>query len=662
MTDKQKAKERIEKLRQVIDHERYLYHVLDKEGMSQEALDSLKHELFLLEEKYPDLITPDSPTQRVAGEPLPGFKKVRHQVSQWSFNDVFDEEEIGRFDTRVEKLLGQKAEYLSELKFDGFKVILTYHNGLLVQGATRGDGKVGEDITTNIKTIETIPLRLRKNIKELIVEGEVLIFKKDFLAINEGRKRKGEALFANPRNLAAGSVRQLDPRLTAKRHLQAFIYDIGYISDTMPDNQLAELKLLKELGFKVNPHFTFCSDIDEVIKYWKLWQKKSTSLEYEVDGVVVKVNKRSFQEKLGYTGKAPRYAVAFKFPAEEKTTILKDIVFQVGRQGTITPVAVLEPVRVAGSLVSRATLHNEDEIKRLDVRIGDTVIIRKAGDVIPDIVAVVKELRPEKAKRIIFPKKLAGLGEIERIPGQVAHRLKDRDNKEQKKRLLAHFASKGAFNIEGLGPKMIALLFDGGLIEEYYDLFRLEKEDLLTLPRLAEKSVDNLLEAIDKARETTLSRFLVALSIPEVGQEMAEFLEDNFGSLEKIMKAKEEDFSNLSGIGPVVAGNIVSWFQGDNNREIVFELLKEVKIKEERKKKGNTLNGLTFVFTGVLEKMSRSEAEKLVKDKGGKTSSQVSSQTSFVVAGDNPGSKEKKAKELGVKIISEEDFLNLSQR
>ncbi|HDQ16899.1 MAG TPA: NAD-dependent DNA ligase LigA [Candidatus Vogelbacteria bacterium] len=662
MIDKQQAKERIEKLRQVIDHERYLYHVLDKEGMSQEALDSLKHELFLLEEQYPDLITADSPTQRVAGEPLPGFKKTSHKIAQWSFNDVFDEEEIRRFDKRVEKLLDQRVEYLSELKFDGFKIILTYKDGLLVQGATRGDGKMGEDVTANIKTIETIPLRLKKDIKELIVEGEVLIFKKDFLAINEGRKRKGEALFANPRNLAAGSVRQLDPRLTAKRHLQAFIYDIGYISSDMPDNQLAELELLKELGFKVNPHFAFCSDIEAVIDYWKKWQEKSPTLPYQVDGVVVKVNNRSFQEKLGYTGKAPRYAVAFKFPAEEKTTILKDIVFQVGRQGVITPVAVLEPVRVAGSLVSRATLHNEDEIKRLDTRIGDTVIIRKAGDVIPDIVAVVKELRPAGAKKITFPKKIADWGEIERIPGQAAYRLKDKDNKEQKKRRLAYFASKGAFNIAGLGPKMIDLLFSNGLIEEYYDIFRLKKEDLLTLPRLAEKSVDNLLEAIDRARRVTLPRFLVALSIPEVGEETAEFLSQSFGSLEKIMKAGEEDFINLSGIGPVVAGNIVSWFQDENNRKVVKELLKEVKIKDERKKKGNTLNGLTFVFTGVLEKMSRSQAEKLVKDRGGKVSSQVSSQTSFVVSGANPGSKEKKAEELGVKIISEEDFLNLSQK
>jgi DNA ligase (NAD+) len=660
---------RLNKLKETIERHRYLYHVENKPEISESALDSLKHELSEIEAKYPELITPDSPSQRVAGKPLPEFKKIKHKVTQWSFNDAFSPEEMMEFDERVKRFikseLGEDLSptYTCEHKIDGLKIVLEYEKGLLKCAATRGDGVVGEDVTENVKTIESVPLRLNSPVS-IIVEGEVWMSKKQLETLNKIRKQNGEEPFANPRNLAAGSIRQLDPSVAASRKLQTFIYDISMYDGKMPDSQIKELELLKTLGFKVNPHFSHCENISEVIDYWKKWGKKMDKEDYLADGVVVKIDERKYQEALGYTGKAPRWGIAFKFPAEQVTTVVEDIVLQVGRTGVLTPVAHLRPVLVAGSTVSRATLHNEDEIRRLDVRVGDTVILQKAGDVIPDIVSVVKEMRTGKEKSFIWPKKVAacgGDGSIERIPGQAAWRCVSKDSFEQVKRKFYHFVSKKCFNMEGLGPKIIDVLLEKNLISTFDDIFTLEREDLLALPRFAEKSVDNLLDSVQKARNVSLPRFLASLSIPQVGEETSYDLENHFGKLEKIMKAKYEELEAINGIGPVVAKSLTDWFSDEENQELVKRLLAQVKIESAKKTDISQLplSGKTFVLTGTLSKMSRDEASQKIRMLGGDVSSSVSKNTSFVVAGESAGSKLEKAQELGVKVLSEDDFSNL---
>jgi len=668
---------RIKKLREAIDHYRYLYHVENRQEISDEALDSLKDELSKLEQQYPELITPDSPTQRVEGKPLKEFKKVAHKVQQWSFNDAFTEEDIQDFDTRVKRFLqlghpmpkfgtpGSKFSptYTCELKIDGLKIVLEYEKGLLKTAVTRGDGKVGEDVTANIKTIESVPLRLKKDI-DVIVEGEVWMSKKNFEKLNKEQTKKQEKIFANPRNVAAGTLRQLDPRIVAERKLDCFVYDIAKLETGVPSNQFDELKLLQELGFKVNKNFKHCKNIDEVISFWKEWGKKKEKQDYWIDGVVVKVNERNLQESLGYTGKAPRFGIAFKFPAEQVTTIVEDIVLQVGRTGVLTPVAHLRPVSVAGSVVSRATLHNEDEIKRLDVRIGDTVILQKAGDVIPQVVSVLKEMRTGDEKVFKYPKKVeacGGDGSIEKIPGQVAYRCVNKNSYEQQKRKFYHFVSKKAYDIDGLGPSIIDVLLEENLVSSYDDIFSLKKGDLLSLPRFAEKSVNNLLEAIEKAREIELARFLVGLSIDQVGEETTIDLAKHFGSLEKIQKASLEELESVYGIGDVVAKSVYEWFRDEQNRELLERLLGQVKIKNvggrtAHKKK---LEGKKFVLTGTMEGMSRDEAKEKIRSLGGDISSAVSKAVDYVVAGENPGSKYDKAVELGVKILNEQDFVKL---
>lgn len=657
---------RAKKLRESIEKYRYEYHVLDQSSISPEALDSLKHELFELEAQYPQLVTENSPTQRVAGEIAKGFKKVTHKVAQWSFNDAFTEEEIREFDARVkrflEKELGKKVQptYTCELKIDGLKVVLEYVEGKLVVGATRGNGEVGEDVTSNVRTIESVPLTLREGV-DVIVEGEVWMSKHQFNKLNTIQREKGEAEFANPRNVAAGTMRQLDARIVANRKLDAFIYDIAQ-SDTVPDTQFEELQKLQKLGFKVNKYFEKCAAIEDCIAFWKKWQKKAAKEDYWIDGVVVKVNEREYQEVLGYTGKAPRFAIAFKFPAEQVTTVLEDIAFQVGRTGVVTPVAHLRPVQVAGSTVSRATLHNEDEIKRLDVRIGDTVILQKAGDVIPDIVKVVTEMRTGKEKPFVFPKSIpacGGDGSIERIPGQAAHRCVNTNSFAQQKRKFYHFVSKHAFDIEGLGPKVIDVLLEEGLIVTFDDIFTLKKGDLLSLPRFAEKSVDNLLSAIEARREVELWRFLVALSIPQVGEETAYDLAQEFGTLDVLMRASKDKLESIDGVGDVVAKEIVDWFACKDNAKLVENLLKEVTVLKQKKEAGGKFDGKTFVLTGTMESLSRDEAGAKIKALGGSVSSSVSKNTDYVVAGEKAGSKLDKANELGVTVLDEEAFLKL---
>jgi DNA ligase (NAD+) len=653
---------RAEMLRTSLLRHQHLYHVLDTPEISDSAYDALMVELEGIEESNPALRTPDSPTLRVGGAVLDHFDKVAHKVPQWSFNDAFSEEDIRAFDERVRKLAEENFEYICELKIDGLKVVLEYKDGLLVRGATRGDGNVGEDVTANVRTVASIPLRLARELSG-IFEGEIWMAKSILDKLNKARKKTGEALFANPRNVAAGSMRQLDPKVTASRRLESFVYDVAELSgNKLPRTQGGELDLLTELGFKVNPYHKKVSNVDGAIAYWKEWQKKASREDYLVDGVVVKVDSRSIQDRLGYTGKAPRWGIAFKFPAEQVTTVVEDIVFQVGRTGVITPVAELRPVLVAGSTVSRATLHNEDEIARLDVRVGDTVILQKAGDVIPDIVSVMRELRTGKEKLFVFPTHIlecGGDGRIERIPGQVAHRCVVRDSLTLLKRKFHYFVSRSAFNIDGCGPKILDALLDAGLISSFPDLFKLKRGDVLALPRFAEKSADNLLESIEKARHTTLPRFIISLSIDHVGEETAYLIAERYGSLDKIMDATREEFEIIDGVGPVVAESLSSWFADKNHKKLVLALEKEVTIEKTKKATNLPLSGKSFVLTGTLASLERTVAEEKIRTLGGDVSSSVSKKTSYVVVGENPGSKADKARTLGVAVLDEEGFLKL---
>ena len=663
------ARERVEKLRKAIEHYRFQYHVHDKEEMSPEALDSLKYELSRLEAEYPALITPDSPTQRVAGKPLPGFKKVKHVVPQWSLNDAFTEEDIHEFDARVKRMLAGiygKAvtpTYICELKIDGLKVVLTYKGGMLVGAATRGDGTIGEDVTHNVRTIESVPLRLNKAL-DVVVEGEVWLSTKELERINRERKIAGEAVFANPRNAAAGSIRQLDPKIASARKLAMFIYELARSSDSLPETQSKELVALQQLGFKVNPHFRTCGTVKDIIAFWKEWQKKTHKEEYWVDGVVVKVDEREYQDALGYTGKGPRYAIAFKFPTEQVTTVVEDIVLQVGRTGVLTPVAHLRPVSVLGTIVSRATLHNEDEIARLDVRIGDTVVLEKAGDVIPDIISVVKELRTGKEKKFVFPTHVdacGGDGAIERVAGTAAYRCVSRDSFPQLLRRLAYFTSRSAFNIEHLGPKNVELLMKADLLSAPDDFFTLTKGDLLALPRFGEKSADNLIAAIDARRTISLPRFITALSIDHVGEETAHDLARSFKTIERLADATVEELIAVDGVGEIVAHSLHAWMKNPEHKAMLKRLLNEVQVEQERGAavKNSPFTGRTVVLTGGLLSLTRDEAKAKVRLLGGSVSSSVSKETDFVVAGADAGSKLDKATKLGVKVIDEQEFLKL---
>lgn len=672
---KEAARERLVSLRKTIEHHRYLYHVLDKSDISPEALDALKHELVLIEAAYPELITPDSPSQRVAGAPLKGFKKIKHKIPQWSFNDAFNAEEMREFDIRVRTMLAKviplqkrmndlreqvAPTYVCELKIDGLKVVLTYEKGILVTAATRGDGIVGEDVTANVKMIESVPLSLHEKVSG-VFEGEVWMAKSTLERLNKKEIKAGRPPFANPRNLAAGTMRQLDANVVKERGLDAFIYDIGEIDRAFPKTQVEELKLLQDLGFKVNRNFTECKSIDDVILFWKKWQTRASKEDYWIDGVVVKVNERAFQDALGYTGKAPRFGIAFKFPAEQVTTVVEDIVLQVGRTGVVTPVAHLRPVSVAGSTVSRATLHNEDEIARLDVRIGDTVVLQKSGDVIPDIMSVVKEMRTGKEKRFVFPNYVEDCnGPIERIPGQAAYRCVNKNTFAQKRRKFYYFVSKKGFDIDGCGPKVIDALLDAEMIGNFDDLFTLTLGDVRSLPRFAELSAKNLIESIDKARTVSLAKFVTALSIDHVGEETAEDIAQAFGNIEKIRKASFDDFNAISGVGPIVAESLVTWFGDTHHKALIDRLLKEIKIiNPPRKTAGGSLSGKTFVLTGTMESMGRDEAKKEIRMRGGEIAESVSAKTSYVVAGENPGSKYDKAKSLGIRILSEGEFLKM---
>jgi len=662
------VKARLLKLRERIEYYRRQYHVHDISEISDEALDSLKRELSDLEAKYPELITADSPTQRVAGAVKEELPKVRHEVRQWSLNDCFTPEEFVSFDERVKRFLkldlSLPVEYVCEHKIDGLKIVLEYRGGILYRAATRGNGEVGEDVTHNIRTIESVPIKLSESI-DIIVEGEVWMRKSVFKELNIEREKRGEELFANPRNIAAGSIRQLDPSISASRRLEVFVYDIAKIKKLIR-TQAEELKYLQHLGFKVNRNFELCKDAKGVIKYWEKWQDKKDKEDYFFDGVVVKVNDQNLYPSLGFTGKAPRYAIAFKFAAEQVTTVVEDIILQVGRTGVITPVSVLRPVLVYGSTVSRATLHNEDEIRRLDLRIGDTVILQKAGDVIPEIVSVLADLRVGKEKVFHMPKSCP-VCESVLVKKSVGKKSQSAawycENKRcpaKDRRTLYYFTSKAAFEIDGLGPKIIDLLVDNGLVLSRPDIFKLQKGDLLALPRFAEKSVDNLLASIDKARSVELSRLITSLSIPQVGEETAYDLAKHFGSVPKLGEASLEELYSIDGVGDVVAREIVSWFKDKHNQKMLAKLLPELSvIAPKHAARSSSITGKTFVLTGTLPSLDREDAKRKIKSMGGEVSSSVSKNTDYVVAGESAGSKLDKAKELGVKILDEKAFLKL---
>jgi DNA ligase (NAD+) len=655
---------RAAKLREAIKTYRALQHEQDTTVISPEALDSLKYELARLEQEYPELVTPDSPTQVVAGTVLPELSKVRHEQPQWSLDDAFTSDDLYAFDEKVRRAL-QKAgiteapTYSAELKIDGLHIVLTYKRGVLTTAATRGDGRVGEDVTHNVRTIQSLPHTLIEPV-DLVVEGEVYMTRSGLERLNVEQLAEGKAPFANPRNAAAGSLRQLDSTIAAKRPLGVFLYDIDASSKPLPNTQSEELAYIGALGLPVNEHHIGGARIAEIVSFWEKWQGSVRDTEdYLIDGVVVKVEERVFQEALGYTGKGPRFAIAFKFPAEQVTTVVEDITLQVGRTGVLTPVAHLVPVRVAGTVVARATLHNEDFIQEKDIRIGDTVILQKAGDIIPEIVQVLTEFRTGVERVWKFPLHshlCGGDGRIERVEGTAAYRCVSQDSFEQQERKLAHFAGKTALDIDGCGRKTIVLLMKHELVSEFDDLFELTYDELLQLPGFKDVSARNLIDAIAARRSVSLARFLVGLSILHVGEETAYLLARTFGTLDALRGSTREALIAIPGVGEVVADALISYFGNEENRDLVARLEKHITLERIERVQGGVLDGLSVVVTGTLPTLSRDEAEEVVRRAGGTPGSSVSKNTAFVVAGENAGSKLAKAKELGVPVLSEEEF------
>lgn len=671
------ARTRAAQLRKTITKYRTLYHEQDKSPISPEALDSLKRELAELEAKYPELASAASPTKTVAGNVLPGLKKVRHEVPQWSLDDAFTEADLRAFDDRVRRGLTKVGKrvgatepggdrtpgapsYVCELKVDGLHIVLTYVKGKLVTAATRGDGVVGEDVTHNVRTIKEVPQELPEPV-DLIVEGEVYLTKSGFKKLNAEREKVGLPLFANPRNAAAGSIRQIDPAIAANRPLGVVLYDIDASSAPLPESQEEELDFIRKLGLPVEPHSTRVDTVEGILAFWERWHGKlRDKQDFQIDGIVVKVDSRAHQEALGYTGKGPRFSIALKFPAEQVTTVVLDIVLQVGRTGKLTPVAHLRPVAVAGTTVARATLHNEDFITQKDVRIGDTVILQKAGDIIPEIVEVLPEFRTGKEKKWKFPKRsplCGGDGSIERVPGEAAHRCTTRGSFTQLARTLSHFAGKHALDIDGMGPKTVQLLMERQLLAEFDDIFDLTRDELLALPGFKDTSADNLLAAIEHARSVPLDRLLVGLSIMHVGEETAYLLAKEFGTLEKLRAASEAEIAALYGIGDVVARAVAAWFADPQNTELLDRLVPHLSVQAvAAPAQGSALSGTTIVVTGTLPTLSRDEAEDLIRKHGGTPAGSVSKKTAFVLAGENAGSKLTKAEELGVEVVDEAEF------
>jgi len=691
---KNEARERIEKLKKAINRYRYSRLVLNKELISPEAEDTLKKELFDLEEQFPELVTLDSPTQRVGGKPLKKFPKVRHATRMLSFNDAFSKEDMENWNERNMKLLpaGAKVDFYTELKLDGLAMSMVYENGILKTGATRGDGIIGEDVTNNLKTIEAIPLSLLpkeeivknlekeklyhviNNLKKYwpkIIEarGEVFMNRRDFEALNREQKKKGLPPYANPRNVAAGSVRQLNPQITASRRLDSLAYIL--VTDLGQKTHEEEHLILKALGFKINPNNRRADSLEEVFKIHDYWEKNRDKSPVEIDGIVVNVNSEEYRERLGVVGKAPRGGIAYKFSAKEAETVVEDIIVQVGRTGVLTPVAILKPVQIGGVTVSRATLHNEDEIKRLGLKIGDTVIVGRAGDVIPDVKKVLKELRTGREKEFHFPKDFCGQ-KVVRISGEAAHKILHPEKCELvNRRRLYHFVSKAAFNMEGVGPKIIDALLDNNLISDAADLFNLKEGDLLPIERFAEKSAQNIIAAIKKSKTIDLYKFIFALGIMHVGEETAVDIGKRVIKQKTVKKSQDiidaagklglDDWQKIPNIGPKVAESIFEYFKNRDNIAFLKKLdNSDIKIiSPEINAASLKLEGKTFVLTGSLQTLTREQAKDKIRELGGGISSSVGSSVDYVVAGSEPGEKYEKAKKLGVKIIDEKELLKM---
>lgn len=658
------VKKRIEALREQIEACNYAYYVLDQPLISDADYDALFSELRDLERKYPELITPESPTQRVGAAPLSSLQTVRHAIPMLSLENAFDDRDVVAFDRRVKEILKKEPTYSCEPKFDGLAISITYVNGFYTQAATRGDGYVGEDVTANIRTIRVVPLRLKiENPPEkLEVRGEVYIRRMDFLRLNEEREKQGERPFANPRNAAAGSVRQLDPSITARRPLFFSAYGVGVTEGiTLPKTHSETLSVLEKLGMPIPKERCVALDIDQCLQYYRDMVLKRSELSYDIDGVVYKVDRHEDQERLGYVARAPRFAIAHKFSSQEAFTRLLDIEVQVGRTGALTPVAKLEPVTVGGVTITRATLHNEDEIRRKDIRIGDWVKVRRAGDVIPEIIEVVVDKRPADTHIFSMPSHCPICGSmVEKLPGEAVSRCTGGLYcPAQRKEAILHFASRRAMNIKGLGEKIVDQLVDQGLVKNVADLYTLNIEALQALERLGPKSAQNLYQAIQYSKATTLDRFLYAIGIRHVGESTAKALAQYFGSLEAIIEADKETLQAVPDIGPEVAQSIVDFFREPNNRAVIAALLRHGIHWSPLKQQKSNLNGLSFVLTGTLETMTREEAKAAIESLGGKVSSSISGQTDYIVVGKNPGEKWQKAQALGVKALSEEEFLKM---
>lgn len=668
------AKKRAEKLRTAINRHRYLYHVKNREEISAEALDSLKHELKEIEDRYPRLITPDSPTQRVSGKALAKFKKVAHRIPMRSLEDVFSQEEFREWEARLARFLhtNRAMPYFAELKFDGLALSLIYRNGALETASTRGDGRIGEDITQNARTIEAIPLalqllepppeHLRVSVERALargiieIRGEAMITKSMFEKINARQRKAGKTTYANPRNLAAGSLRQLDPSVTRERQLDFYAYDI--VGDFGQRLHSEEHALLAALGFKTDHTAKICANAGAVKRFIMHAKNMRSRFAYEIDGIVVTIDENGTFDRLGVAGKAPRGAIAYKFSPREATTIIEDIRVQMGRTGMLTPVAVLRPVDIGGVVVSRATLHNEAEIKRLGLMIGDTVIVGRAGDVIPDVRRVVKELRPKDARQFTMPKHCPVCeGAVQKDPEGKWARCVNTRCMAQHREAIYHFVSKIAFDIEGLGPRIIDVLLDHHLIEDAADLFSLTKGDLVGLPGFGEKAAKNLVTAIASRTHITLARFVIGLGILHVGEETANDLAQHFQSFDSLRAADQTALERLPNIGAIVAKSITEWFANAANKKFLIKLLRAVRVKRAAQKPAGPLAGKTFVLTGGMETLSRDEAKERIRTLGGEVSETVSPATAFVVIGADPGSKFNKAKKLGVRIINEKEFL-----
>jgi DNA ligase (NAD+) len=657
---------KIEEIREKIRSHNYRYYVLDDPIISDAEYDQLIKELMEWEKKYPQYITSSSPTQRVGIEPVSGFSTVKHIAPMLSLANAFSPEELRAFDQRIKKIiLEQKLEYVVELKIDGLAVTLVYEDGIFIRGATRGDGTTGEEITSNLRTVKAVPLKLfGKDISPRIeVYGEVYMKKSEFKRLNEKRMKNEESLFANPRNAAAGSVRQLDPRITAQRRLDTFIYRATFPEGNKFNTHMEVLNYLKKVGFKVNPYIKLCQDIEEVKSYCLQWIEKKEELDYEIDGMVIKVNSLRMREELGSTTRSPRWAIANKFPAQQVTTKIQDIIVQVGRTGALTPVAILNQVRISGSVVQRATLHNEDEIKRKDIRVGDIVLVQKAGEVIPEVVKVIKEKRTGKEKEFIMPTQCPVCGaKVFRLEGEVVSRCNSLTCPAQIKERIRHFASRDAMDIEGLGPAIINQLVEKGLIKDISDLYFLKRDDLISLERMAEKSADNLLDAIEKSKKKSLANLIYGLGIRYVGVHTSEVITRYYPTLDKFKKANLEELIEINEIGPKIAESIIFFFKEKENFAIIERLRsaglnfsqEKEKIREE--KGVQILAGKQFVLTGTLKGFTRTQAKEIISKLGGRVTGSVSKKTNYVVAGEDPGSKYQKAQELGVPIINEEEF------